>query len=266
MEQQRGIDGIDVFIDGEGAHTVVMVHGWPDTYRVWDAQVAALQGQYRCVRFTLPGFDIRKPARAYSLDETVRALLHIVDQVSPNDKVTLLLHDWGCVFGYQFAMCHPDRVARIVGIDIGDTASPQYQQSLGVAEKLMVATYQGVLAIAWKIGGAVGDWITRGMARALKAPSQRQFISAGMNFPYFIFWTGAHGSYKHLMPLVPHCPMLFVYGTQKPFLFHSPQWAEALNARPGSKALAFETDHWPMLRQPQAFNQALLQWLGQQPD
>ena len=39
-----------------------------------------------------------------------------------------------------------------------------------------------------------------------------------------------------------------------------------LNATPGSKALAFETDHWPMVRQPQAFNQALLQWLDQQPD
>ena len=266
MEQHQFIDGIDVITEGQGAHTVLMVHGWPDTYHVWDAQVAALQAQHRCVRFTLPGFDISKPRRAYSLDEMVRTLLHIVEQVSPHHKVTLMLHDWGCVFGYQFAMCHPDRVARIVGIDIGDTASPQYQQSLGVAAKLMVATYQGVLAIAWKIGGAVGDWITRGMARVLRAPSKPQYISADMNFPYFIFWTGAHGSYKHLMPLVPQCPMLFVYGTQKPFLFHSTQWAQTLNATPGSKTLAFETDHWPMVRQPQAFNQALLQWLDQQPD
>lgn len=265
MEQHQVIDGIDVFIEGRGPHTVLMVHGWPDTYRVWDAQVAALQGQYRCVRFTLPGFDFSKPRRAYSLDEMVRTLLHIVEQVSPNDKVTLMVHDWGCVFGYQLYMCHPDRVARLVGIDIGDTDSRQYQQSLGVAAKLMVASYQGILAAAWKIGGAVGDWITRGMARALKAPSNPQYISAAMNFPYFIFWTGAYGSYKHRQPLVPQCPMLFVYGTKKPFLFHSPQWAEALNATPGSKALAFDTDHWPMVRQPQAFNQALLQWLDQQP-
>ena len=138
MEQHQVIDGIDVFIEGQGPHTVLMVHGWPDTYRVWDAQVSALQEQYRCVRFTLPGFDISKPRRAYSLDETVRALLHIVEQVSPHDKVTLMVHDWGCVFGYQFYMCHPDRVARLVGIDIGDTDSRQYQQSLGVAAKLMV--------------------------------------------------------------------------------------------------------------------------------
>ena len=265
MQEHQVIDGIDVLIEGEGAHTVVMVHGWPDTYRVWDAQVAALHVHYRCVRFTLPGFDISKPRRAYSLDETVSTLLHIVEQVSPNDKVTLLLHDWGCVFGYQFYMCHPDRVARMVGVDIGDAASPQYQQSLSVAAQLMVATYQGILAIAWKIGGAVGDRITRGMARALKAPSTPQCISAAMNFPYFIFWTGAYGSYKHLRPLMPQCPLLFVYGTRKPFLFHSPQWAQALNATPGSKALAFDTDHWPMVRQPQAFNQALLHWLDALP-
>ena len=68
------------------------------------------------------------------------------------------------------------------------------------------------------------------------------------------------------MPLVPQCPMLFVYGTQKTILFNSTQWAQTLNATPGSKTLAFETDHWPMVRQPQAFNQALLQWLDQQPD
>ena len=58
MQEKPVIDGIDVRAEGQGPRTVVMVHGWPDTYRVWDAQVAALQGQYRCVRFTLPGFDI----------------------------------------------------------------------------------------------------------------------------------------------------------------------------------------------------------------
>ena len=38
-----------------------MVHGWPDTYRLWDGQVEALKDRYRCVRFTLPGFDAAQP-------------------------------------------------------------------------------------------------------------------------------------------------------------------------------------------------------------
>ena len=42
------IDGIEVLIEGSGrpdAQTIVMIHGWPDTLRLWDAQVAALTGR-----------------------------------------------------------------------------------------------------------------------------------------------------------------------------------------------------------------------------
>ena len=58
------IEGVDVVVEGEGAETVVMMQGWPDTWRLWDGQVAALKDRYRCVRFTQPGFDPAKPARA----------------------------------------------------------------------------------------------------------------------------------------------------------------------------------------------------------
>ena len=39
---ERVVDDVDVFIDGHGAHTLVMVHGWPDTPALWDASVASL--------------------------------------------------------------------------------------------------------------------------------------------------------------------------------------------------------------------------------
>ena len=80
MQQVIVVDDIDVYIEGgvEGSETIVMIHGWPDTYRLWDAQVEELKSRYRCVRFTLPGFDLGKPRRAYSLDATMRILLHIV--------------------------------------------------------------------------------------------------------------------------------------------------------------------------------------------
>ncbi len=263
MQQNIVIDGIDVIIEGEGERTVVMLHGWPDTYRVWDAQVAALQAHYRCVRFTLPGFDARKPRRAYGLDEMVATIANIVNAVSPDDKVILLVHDWGAAFGYQFCARYPHRVERLVGVDIGDTGSPQFFQSLTWKAKLGIAGYQLILALAWKLGGRLGTRMTRGMARLLRAPSEPQTITSDMNFPYYITWTGAYGSYRQMQVLEPQCPMLFIYGRKKPFMFHSPQWAQRLNERPGSQALAFDADHWPMVRQSQAFNAAVLQWLAQ---
>ena len=108
------------FVEGEGADTLVMIHGWPDTHRLWDSSVKALEPFFRCVRFTLPGYDLEKPPRATSLAQMTTLIADIVDAVSPARPVHLLLHDWGCVFGYEFAAVRPERVARMVSVDIGD--------------------------------------------------------------------------------------------------------------------------------------------------
>jgi pimeloyl-ACP methyl ester carboxylesterase len=259
--QQMVVDGVDIYIEGDGAETIVMIHGWPDTYRVWDAQVAELRHRYRCVRFTLPGFDITKPRRSYSLDAMMRVLLHIVNSVNNKEKVILMLHDWGCVFGYEFYMRNKALVSAIVGVDIGDAQSKATLRSRSVGQKLMVSGYQSTLALAWAIGGPVGTVMTRTMARVLGAPSPREHISVGMDYPYYILTAGAAGSYSSLVPFVPKVPMLFIYGTRKPFMFHSPQWTETMAAREGCKVVAMETDHWPMIRQPERFNDVVTSWL-----
>lgn len=106
------LDGIQVLIEGDGEQTILMIHGWPDTYRLWDAQVAELGQHYRCVRFTLPGFDIAKPARASSLQQVVDLIRAIADRASPDRAVIVMVHDWGCIFGYEYVAQHPARVAR----------------------------------------------------------------------------------------------------------------------------------------------------------
>jgi pimeloyl-ACP methyl ester carboxylesterase len=261
MSKELVVDGIEIHVEGEGTETIVMIHGWPDTYRLWDAQVAELRHRYRCVRFTLPGFDIRKPRRSYSLDATMRVLLHIVNSVSQKQKVILMLHDWGCVFGYEFYMRNKSMVSAVIGVDIGDAQSRATTRSRSVGQKMMVSGYQSTLALAWAMGGPLGNMLTRTMVRVLGAPSPREYISAGMNFPYYILTAGAAGSYHSLVPFVPKVPMLFIYGTNKPFMFHSPQWTENLAAKPGCKVVAMETDHWPMVRQPERFNDIIINWL-----
>ncbi len=256
------VDGLDVHVEGEGEHALVMLHGWPDTYRLWDGQSAFFKSDYRCVRFTLPGFDVAQPRRAYSLDATLDHIHRVVEAVSPGRPVVLMLHDWGCLFGYQYAMRHPGRVSRIVGVDIGDAGSRSHTRSLSLKAKLMAAGYQLWLAAAWRIGGALGDRMTLGMTRALKVPADPRFISAKANFPYDIAWTGSHGSYKQVRPFEPPCPLLFVYGTRKPFLFHSPAWAEAQASKPGNRVVALQAGHWVMKDQPREFNDAVSDWLA----
>ena len=113
------VNGTEVWLQGLGDEVVLMLHGWPDTRALWDGTVAALQDRATCARLTLPGFE-SGPA-ATSLDDMCQLLRQIVDRISPDRPVTLMLHDWGCFFGYQFYMRHPELVASIIGVDIGDS-------------------------------------------------------------------------------------------------------------------------------------------------
>jgi len=262
MSSQLRIGGIDVLVEGEGNESIVMIHGWPDNYRLWDAQVAFFKDRHRCIRFTLPGFDIDKPRRAFSLSETVSAIKTIIEQTCPGRKVILMLHDWGAVFGYQLAMRHPSLVSKIVGVDIGDAGSRQHVQSLSPKAKLMVFAYQIWLAVAWRIGGRAGDWMTLWMARAVRCPSDPRFIDSRMDYHYYIHWMRAHGSYRDMVRFEPPVPMLFVYGKRKPFLFHTSAWADALAAREGNQVRAFDTNHWVMAQRPQEFNEVVAGWLS----
>jgi pimeloyl-ACP methyl ester carboxylesterase len=238
-----------MIVEGAGPKTVVMIHGWPDTHRLWDSTADALKAHYRCVRFTLPGFEPGAAKRAYPFDELMELLRKSVEPFAP---VTLLLHDWGCLFGYQFAMRHPEMVERVIGVDIGDAGSRQHLAEIGASGKLKIIAYQVWLALAWLIGS---DAMARAMARFIRVPAGRE-VRAQMGYPYAMRWFGVAGGFKGLRVFKPHCPMLFLYGERKPVMFHSRAWAESVGGR------AFPTGHWIMVQQPGEFNAVLLDWLA----
>ncbi len=263
----KTIAGVQVQVDGQGEDLIIMVHGWPDSLELWDAQVQALQSHYRCARFTLPGYAAGDERRAYRLDEIVTIIDEVANALSPARPVILLLHDWGCFFGYRYAALHPERVAKIIGLDIGDAGSAAHRKALTPKAKMMAAGYQIWLAAAWRIGGALGDRMTRYMAAKMRVPVEASQLGAHLNYPYYIRWTGSHGSYRDVRPFEPAGPMLFVYGRKKLFMFHSQPWVDALNARPGSRAIGMDTGHWMMRSKPDQLNEHILSWLfGEQPD
>lgn len=259
------VQGIDVFIEGQGPDTLVMIHGWPDTHRLWDSTVQALEQNFRCVRFTLPGYDLSKPARATSLVQMTALIADIVDAVSAGRPVTLVLHDWGCIFGYEFAARCSERVARIVAVDIGDYNSGACKRSLSFKAKLLVFTYQFWLAIAWAIGGTLGDGMTRWMARKSGCRAAASAIGWQMNYPYAMFWFGLLGGFRGAAEVAHACPVLFIYGERKPFMFQSPDWLAKVAASPGCAVRPFPTGHWVMAQQPEAFNLCVANWLAAQP-
>lgn len=259
------IDGIGLHIDGEGLETLVMIHGWPDTWQLWERQVLHFAPHFRCVRFTLPGFDIDGPRRGHSLDEVLGFIGRVLDAVSPDRPVTLMLHDWGCHFGYQYALRHPERVARVIGIDVGDAHTREFRRGLSLRHGLMAAGYQLWLMLAWRLGNlgllGISNRMTRWMARAMHCRSEPARIGSCMNYPYDITWTGSHGGYRRLLPLEPPWPLFFAWGKKTPVTFHSRGWRERLAADPRHVAMAFDCGHWVMRSRAAEFNQAVDDWL-----
>jgi len=190
----------------------------------------------------------------------VETLHHVVAQTCPGQRITLLLHDWGCLYGYQFALRHPSLVSRIVGVDIGDAGSAAHQAELGLKAKLAVLAYQLWLALAWRLGGVLGDRMARAMAAAMRCPAQAQSIGAQMGYPYAVLWFGVRGGFGAARPFDPAVPMLYLYGQRKPFMFHSQAWVDALARRPGSRVVGLRTGHWVMLDKAEDFNAEVARW------
>ncbi len=40
------IKDIDVYLDGDGPQTLVMLHGWPDSHHLWDTDRRRAQAQF----------------------------------------------------------------------------------------------------------------------------------------------------------------------------------------------------------------------------
>lgn len=252
---------LPLVVEGHGERTIVMIHGWPDTLRLWDGTVAALQDRWRCARFTLPGFDAHGPAGPCPLDQILDRIARTVDEASPGRPVTLLLHDWGCFFGYQYAMRHPSRVERVVGIDIGDAGSRQHRAEMTPRAIAGTLAYQWWLALAWRIGGSLGNRMARWMARRFRAPAPPADVTAAMGYPYAMQWFGVAGGFGRPRAFVPQVPMLYVFGERKPFAFHSSGWAQRIAALPGSRVVGLPTGHWVMTQRPAQFHAALREWL-----
>jgi pimeloyl-ACP methyl ester carboxylesterase len=260
MEKTITVASTQVFVEGTGQSTIVMLHGWPDTHESWRQQIDYFKAQYVCVSFTMPGFS-KDDHSKYSVTDVVERIREIVDAVSPSDKVILLAHDWGCVFGYEYAMRYSDRVEKMIGMDVGDADTQDLKNSLSIAQKLMVFTYQIILAIGFVSGKTVGTAIGKMVAMGLQAKSNRENIHAGMSMPYAMRWFGVNGGLTNLLPVDPPFPFYYAYATQKPMMFHSPEWLQQLLQSPGNKVQPFDCGHWIMIDKADEFNASAGEWL-----
>lgn len=85
---------------------VLLVHGYPDTHRVWDEVAADLAADHRVISYDVRGAGASgHPDRlaGYRLDQLADDLFAVADAVSPDRPVHLAAHDWGSIQAWHAA-------------------------------------------------------------------------------------------------------------------------------------------------------------------
>lgn len=105
-------DGVELAVFQSGratGETVVLVHGYPDNHTVWDQVVARLGEDYRVVTYDVRGAGASQAGgsrRSYRTAQLVSDLAVVLDEVSPDEPVHLVAHDWGSIQAWD-AVCSP---------------------------------------------------------------------------------------------------------------------------------------------------------------
>jgi pimeloyl-ACP methyl ester carboxylesterase len=116
-------NGLRFHVQDEGNGTpVVLLHGFPDTSRLWRRQVEALvRSGYRAIVPDLRGRGLseRPPAIGdYALGLVAQDVTAIMDAVGVR-RAHIVGHDWGAAVAWLVASLTPERVDRLVAVSVG---------------------------------------------------------------------------------------------------------------------------------------------------
>jgi len=113
--------GIEYEVTGQG-RPVVLLHGFPDSGRLWRHQVPALaDAGFQVIVPDLRGYgksDKPEAADAYSLPLLAGDVLAILGDLGI-DRAHVVGHDWGAALAWVLASFAPDRVDHLVALSVG---------------------------------------------------------------------------------------------------------------------------------------------------
>jgi pimeloyl-ACP methyl ester carboxylesterase len=126
---QIDVDGVRLNVELHGpdnGRPVLLLHGFPDTGRLWSKQIGPLTGAgFRLIVPDQRGFGRSdKPAEvdAYNMMLLASDPIAILDQLGV-ERAHVVGHDWGAAVAWVMGSLAPDRVDRLVALSVGHPLS-----------------------------------------------------------------------------------------------------------------------------------------------
>jgi pimeloyl-ACP methyl ester carboxylesterase len=258
---------------------VLLLHGFPDSWRLWRHQIAALAAAgYRAVAPDLRGFgasDKPEAVEAYRMRTLVGDVVGLLDGLGV-ERAAVVGHDWGASLAWVVAMFVPDRVSRLVAVSVGHPRAyaaaglPQWRASWymlwfqfpGVAERVLPADdWRFFRRWAWN-GAAPGQ--DPDADRQVADLSRPGALTAGLNWyranvnPARFVRDGADSS---LPPVA--CPTMGIWSSDDFALTEAQMTgSERFVTGPWRYVRLDGVDHWVPVHAPERLNQLLVEFLS----
>lgn len=103
------------YIDEGNGETIVFVHGTPSWSFDYRNVIKKLKANFRCIAIDHVGFGLSDKPEYY--DYATRNHSKTLEKfvLDKNlDNITMVVHDFGCVIGLDFAIQHPEKIKRLV--------------------------------------------------------------------------------------------------------------------------------------------------------
>ena len=113
------INGHDLhYIDQGEGKPVLMIHGNPTWSFYFRGLIQSLSNDFRTIALDHIGcgFSDKPDAKTYkyTLESRIKDLDILITRLKINEKINLVLHDWGGMIGLAWAVDHPDKIDKII--------------------------------------------------------------------------------------------------------------------------------------------------------
>ena len=261
----------------EDGTPVLLLHGFPEFWYGWRHQIDALAGAgFRVVAPNQRGYDTsgKPPAISdYALPHLISDVLAIADQVGW-ERFCLAGHDWGAAVAWNVALQWPQRISRLMILNVPHPAvmlrhvktSPAqmlrswyilFFQLPSLPEKILAAGHFRLLASSLARTSRRGTFSSEDLGRYRQAWAQPGALRAMIN------WYRAAARYRPKIadPIV-RVPTKILWGVRDPFLrFRMAE--ESLRYCQAGELMRFDDcTHWIQHEAPERVNRLMMEFFS----
>ncbi len=204
---------------------VVMIHGFPDFWYSWRAQMPALAKQFHVVAIDQRGYNLSgqpEGVESYTTGKLVADVVAVVKHFGPG-KAVIVGHDWGGLVAWTFAMTHPELTDRLIVLNLPHprgllrelATNPEQQKNSQYARNFQKADAAQHVSVE-----RLSMWVSDPEARKVYGAALRRSSLEGMlnyykaNYPRIPADSSPDAAAKPVAPSFPpvQCSVLLIHG------------------------------------------------------